>query len=89
MQFKPKEVSTPVNKFLIPDTKGNEFKVTRSIKQDNEENNDSVISSNLEHSQDEHMQAEVSDLSHDMRFQTMWYMRPAKPQISLPDQSLY
>ena len=24
-----------------------------------------------------------SDLSHDMRFPTMWYVRPAKPQISL------
>ena len=23
------------------------------------------------------------DMSHDMRFPTMWYVRPAKPQISL------
>ena len=29
-------------------------------------------------------------MSRDMRFPTMWYVRPAKPQISLhiPDQSL-
>ena len=25
-----------------------------------------------------------NELSRDMRFPTMWYVRPAKPQISLP-----
>ena len=25
----------------------------------------------------------IINLSHDMRFPTMWYVRPAKPQISL------
>ena len=35
------------------------------IKQDNEEDHDSECSSNMQHSQDEHMQAEVSDLKFD------------------------
>ena len=30
----------------------------------------------------------IGDLSHDMRFPTMWYVRPAKPQISLPIEPL-
>ena len=46
---------------IVIGTKGNEFKVTQLIRQDNEEAHDSVGSSNVVHSQDEHTQSELSD----------------------------